>query len=145
MNDVYNDNYEEFNDVKSRFKEIIEEDLIFGKSPSFNEEDGAQLRIQTRTIDVQNIAVLPSMFIYDNEVVSAIEFIKNIYNKFNNNGKFTQRGLNKISECMINISYTFFSSNNGQSFSFADYYFNIIDLCYNFEEGLYENDNIFSS
>lgn len=145
INEVYDEScFKEDISVKNHFKDVIREDLIFGKPPSFNEEDGGQLRIQTRKIDVQNISVLPLFFYYNGEEFLNVEFfIMNMYKKFNFEGKFTQEGLNKISECMINVSYKFFRTNNGQTISFGSYYFNIIDLCYNFEEGLYEDDTFF--
>lgn len=143
MNKVYDVScFEEDNNIKLRFEKIIKEDLIFGKPPSYNEEDGGQLRIQTRIIDIQNISVLPLFFNYGNDEFVNIEtFIREIYKKYNFKGKFTQEGINKISECMINVSYSFFCFNNGQSISIGGCYFNIIDLFYNFEEGLYEENS----
>lgn len=141
INKVYDENsFEILSNVKLNYKEKIKEDLIFGKSPSYNEEEGCQLRIQTRTIDVQNITVLPINFFYKNEFFYIGDFIKQTFDKHNNKCKFTQEGINKISECMINVSYTFFKINNGQSFQFKNNTFNIIDLFYNFEEGLFKKD-----
>lgn len=144
MNEVYDKN--SFNDdesIKMHFKEIITEDLIFGKSPTFSEEDNGQLRIRTRDINVQSISVLPICFIYNDEYISAIDFLEMVYKKNNFNEKISQNGLNKIMECMISVSNNFFKSNSGQIFTFKDSTFNIINLCYNFDKGLFEEESCF--
>lgn len=144
INEVYQNNcFDEDNSVKLNFKEIIKEDLIFGKSPTFNEEDDGQLRIQTRDIEIQNIAVLPRNFYFKNEFMDVEDVITAIYDDNNFEDKFTYEGFNMISECMINVSYKFFKSKGGTTISFGGYLFNIIDLDYFFDVGLYEDEYIF--
>ena len=144
INQVYDNNsFIENNMLKLHFKEIITEDLIFGKSPTFSEENGGQLRIQTRDINVQNISVLPINFGFKEDYISTRDFIKNIYDLNNFNEKFTQEGINKISECMLNVSYNLYLKYISESFNYGGYTFNIINLCYNFEKGLFEEENCF--
>ena len=141
INDVYDEScFNEDISVKNHFKDVIREDLIFGKSPIFSEEDGGQLRIRTRDISVESISVLPSCFLYEGEYISAGEFIKQIYENNNYNDKFTQKGLSKIFECMVNISYSLFRKFNGEMFSYGGTSFNIVDLYYNFDVGLFEEN-----
>lgn len=138
INEVYQDDcFNDDNSVKLNFKEIITEDLIFGKSPTFNEENGGQLRVQTRDINIQNIAVLPRNFYFENKFMDVEEVIAIIYNDNNFDEKFTLNGFNMLSECMINVSYKFFKSNGGTSISVGGYFLNIIDLDYSFDMGLY--------
>ena len=144
MNEVYGENcFNEDNSIKRRFKEKINEDLIFGKTPVYSEENGGQLRIQTRDISVQNISVLPSCFVYDEDYISACDFIKEVYKYNNFNDKFTQEGLNKIVECMINVSYNLFLKYSAGQYKIGENSFNIINLCYNFDKGLFEEENCF--
>ena len=144
INQVYDTNsFIENNTLKLHFKKIITEDLIFGKSPIFSEENGGQLRIQTRDINVQNISVLPINFVFKEGYVSATDYIKNIYELNNFNEKFTHDGLNKISESMLNVSYNLYLKYISESFNHGGYTFNIINLCYNFEKGLFEEENCF--
>ncbi|WP_298525251.1 CRISPR-associated helicase Cas3', partial [uncultured Methanobrevibacter sp.] len=144
INEVYDENcFKEDIIVKNHFKDIIREDIIFGKSPVYSEEEGGQLRIRTRDISVENISVLPFCFSYNGEYVLATEFIKQIFNNHNYNDKFTSEGLNKILECTINVTYKLFKKFSGKNFFYGGTSFNIIDLCYNFEEGLYEEDCCF--
>ncbi len=142
MNEVYAENcFEENNSIKLEYKNKIKEDIIFGKSPTFSEEDGGQLRIQTRDISVQNISILPAFFEYCGELIFVEDFIHNIYENHNYDNKFTNKGLEKIFECMINVSYSFFKRNSGESFSFGGYTFNVIDLNYKFDIGLFNDEN----
>ena len=146
INEVYDDNcFLEDNSIKLNYKEIISEDIIFGKSPSFSEEDNCgQLRIQTRDISSSSISVLPNFFIFEDDFIGAVDFIEKVYNKHNIDEKFTNTGLNIIFENMISVSYTFYRMNNGYSYTKSGYNFNIIDLYYTFELGLSEDDFIIS-
>ncbi len=144
MNEVYEKNcFNEDNSIKRRFKEKINEDLIFGKTPVYSEENRGQLRIQTRDISVQNISVLPLCFVNDDGYISACDFIKEVYKYNNFNDKFTQIGLNKIVECMINVSYNLFLKYSAGQYKIGEHSFNIINLCYNFDKGLFEEENCF--
>lgn len=129
--------------VKRHFKDIITQYFIFGKSPVFSEENGGQLRIRTRDINVQNISVLPINFLFDEDYISAEDYIKQVFDSNNFKNKFTQEGLNKISECMLNVSYKLYCKFISKSFNCGGHRFNIIDLCYNFEKGLFEEENCF--
>lgn len=143
MDKVYDKNsFEDDNYIKINYKNKIREDLIFGVSPSFSEENDGQLRIQTRNINIPSIPVLPNCFLYDDKFILADDFIINIYDKYDYNGKFTQEGLNKILECLINVSSKSYFSNNGRSLVIGNYAFNIIDLFYTFEKGLYDDEEI---
>lgn len=141
MNKVYDKNsFEEDSNVKADYREKIKEDIIFGKSPSYSEEEGGLLRIQTRRIEVQNISTLPNCFYYEGDCISAQDFLNNIYSNYNFKGKFTKEGLNKIFECMINVSTNFFRTNNGFCYSIGENFFNIVDMSYDFERGLFKDD-----
>ncbi len=143
MNKVYDENsFEEDSNIKQRFNDIITEDLIFGKLPSYSEEDGGQLRIQTRKIDVQNISVLPNTFYFEGNFMIVDDFIDSIYENYNFDGNFTQEGLNKIFECMINVSSKYFFKNKRNSIKIGGKIFNIVKADYTFEEGLFEDSSI---
>ncbi len=141
MNEVYKENcFDENTSIKLDYKQKIKEDIIFGKSPIYSEEDGGLLRIQTRDISVQNISVLPILFEYEHDFIHVTDFIKNIFEEFHFEDKFTNKGLEKIFECMINVSYSLFKNNGGESYHYGGYSFNIIDLNYDFEKGLFKDE-----
>lgn len=140
INEVYgNDSFLEDNTVKLMFKDKIKEDIIFGKSPSYSEEEGGQLRIQTRQIDVQNVSVLPNCLLYGENTISTEDFLRKIYETHNYKGNFTQEGLNIIFEHMINVSSKLFFSNDGKIVNEGNRMFHIIDMNYTFEKGLYKD------
>ena len=142
MNKVYKENcFDEDISIKLDYKQKIKEDIIFGKSPIYSEEDGGLLRIQTRDINVQNISVLPILFENEQDFIFVNDFIQDIFGRFHFGGKFTNKGLEKIFECMINVSYSFFKNNGGKSYSYGGYLFNIIDLSYTFEKGLFKDED----
>ncbi len=140
INEVYgNDSFLEDNTVKLMFKDKIKEDIIFGKSPSYSEEEGGQLRIQTRQIDVQNVSVLPNCLLYGENTISTEDFLRKIYETHNYKENFTQEGLNIIFEHMINVSSKLFFSNDGKIVNEGNRMFHIIDMNYTFEKGLYKD------
>lgn len=143
MNEVYDeDSFLEDSFNKKMLERKIKEDLIFGQSPSYSEEEGGQLRLQTRKIDVQNISVLPSCFMHGDDSILVEDFLEEIYKKHNFKGNFTQDGLNKIFECMINVSSKFYFSNNGKILSKYNRMFHVVDMEYTFEKGLFKDDCI---
>lgn len=145
MNEVYdNRSFLEDDSVKLNFKSKIKEDLIFGKSPSYSEEEGGQLRIQTRQIDIQTISALPNNFCYEKNYISSEDFLKKIYETHNYKDNLTQEGLNIVFECMVNISSNLYFANNGRIVRIGNKMFNIVDMDYTFEKGLYKDDeNLF--
>lgn len=148
MNEVYNfdnlDSLDKDNENKKiDFKKIIIEDLIFGKRPSFSEEKGGQLRIQTRDINMPSTLVLPSAFHYNDIYISAEDFINNIYENHNYEGNLTSEGLSEIMNHMVNISYEFYVKNKKiEVYGSDDNKFKIIDLDYTFERGLFKDETI---
>lgn len=143
INKVYtSDCFKEDESIKLSFENKISEDIIFGKSPSCSNEDDGQLRLQTRKINVQSIPVLPYLINYNGKFICTNDFIKKIYNKFNYNGKLTQLGLNKILECMINVSVNLYYANKFDTIQIDDNIFNVIDMNYNFDKGLFKDDDI---
>lgn len=136
MNKVYQENkFEDTNNeiIKRMYEDKIREDLIFGKKPTYSEEDGGQLRIQTRNIEVHKIQVLPQKFEYNKKIITATDFIDKIYRRYNYEDKLTKKGLLKIVECMINITY----NNNITKYNKGEENFNIITNSYDFQQGLY--------
>lgn len=142
INKVYSsDCFKEDEVTKLSYKNKIVEDIIFGKSPSSSNEDDGQLRLQTRKIDVQSIPVLPYIIDYNKEQISASDFIKKIYIEHNYNGNISQIGLNKIFECMVNVSANLYFSNKDESIQIGNNIFNVVDMNYTFEKGLFKEEN----
>jgi len=148
MNNVYmNENlFNGFNSYVS-FWDIYKEDLIFGEKPFRDEEKGGQMRIMTRIIDRQKFDVLPQIFEYENEEISAENFIQKIHanNKFVKNGKLNSIGINEISKHLLKISSRkYFSINQGEEDlrKVHKFIIRVVNQCYNFEYGLQGFDNI---
>lgn len=139
INDVYDGNYrEDYSEfIKLKFKKIIREDLIFGEYPTYSEEDGGQQRIETRNIEVNTVSVLPKYFEYNEDYVSANDFVDIIYKNYNFKDKFTQEGLVIIMEHLISVSINFYHMNNPRGIEIGGKYFRVIDLDYTFEKGLF--------
>lgn len=142
INDVYDGNYrEDYSEfIKLKFKKIIREDLIFGEYPTYSEEDGGQQRIETRNIEVNTVSVLPKYFEYNEDYVSANDFVDIIYKNYNFKDKFTQEGLVIIMEHLISVSINFYHMNNPRGIEIGGKYFRVIDLDYTFEKGLFNDD-----
>lgn len=141
MNEVYDeDSFFEDSTVKLSFESKIKEDIIFGKSPSYSEEEDGQLRIQTRQIDVQNVSVLPNCLLYGRNTISTEDFLRKIYEIHSYKENFTQEGLNIIFEHMINVSSKLFFSHAGRIVKEGNRMFPIIDMDYTFEKGLYKDE-----
>ena len=141
IDEVYAENcFKEDNMVKMDFKNKIQEDLIFGKSPTFSEENGGELRLKTRDINIQNFSVLPSIVNYNDEYINVIDFIKKVYQNYNYEGKFTNEGMNIISGYLINIASNLYYSNKKDLFSLGGHTFYIVDMDYTFEKGLFKDD-----
>lgn len=142
IDEVYAENcFKEDNMVKMDFKNKIQEDLIFGKSPTFSEENGGELRLKTRDINIQNFSVLPLIVNYNEEHINVIDFIKKVYQNYNYNGKFTNEGINIISGYLINIASNLYYSNKKDLFSLGGHTFYIVDMVYTFEKGLFKDDD----
>lgn len=142
INKVYSSNcFKDDDTTKLSYKNKIVEDIIFGKSPSSSNEDEGQLRLQTRKIDVQSIPVLPYIIYYNGEQIAACDFIKKIYNKHNYNGNISQKGLNEILKYMINVSASLYFSNKEESIQIKNNIFNVVDMNYNFEKGLFKEED----
>ncbi len=151
MNCVYkNENmFSDFN-ANTNFWEAYKEDLIFGKRPVRNEEEGGQLRIRTRNIEGAIFNVLPQQFEYDNEYVQAEDFIRKIYknSRFSKKGKLSFEGINEITKHMVKISpRQYYKINNGKDRYFEAYkLIKIVCAEYSFENGLIDfedQENIF--
>lgn len=146
MNKVYDSDYfSKENNLMKIFKreyyEKIKEDLIFGAKPGLN-EDG-QLRIKTRNIEMTNLSVLPNSFYYEEEYISAEDFINLIYSRYSYENELSQKGLIEIMNHMINVPSTFFHSNKlKEVYGLDEKVFNIIDLDYTFEKGLFKNEEL---
>lgn len=142
INAVYGGNYRDdySESIKLKFKNIIKEDLIFGGYPTYSEEDGGQQRIETRDIEVNTVSVLPKYFEYDDNYVSADDFLDIIYKNYNFEDKFTQEGLVIIMEHLISVSINFYYMNNPSGIEIGGKYFRVIDLDYTFEKGLFNDD-----
>ena len=97
--------------------------------------------MQTRKIDVQSIPVLPYIIYYNGEQIAACDFIKKIYNKHNYNGNISQKGLNEILKYMINVSASLYFSNKEESIQIKNNIFNVVDMNYNFEKGLFKEED----
>ena len=128
------------------FWQAYSEDLIFGREPYREEENGGQMRIMTRIIDRQKFDVLPQIFEYENEEISAENFVQKIHanNKFVKNGKLNSIGINEISKHLLKISSRkYFSTNQGEEDLIKVHKFiRVVNQCYNFEYGLQGFDNI---
>lgn len=141
MNRVYkNENlFSEFN-ANISFWEAYKEDLIFGKRPVKNEEDGGQLRIRTRNIEGTVFDVLPQQFEYKNDYIQAEDFIEYLYknSKFSRKGELNFEGINEITKHMVKISpKQYYKLNNGKDRHFEAYkLIKIVCAEYNFENGL---------
>jgi CRISPR-associated endonuclease/helicase Cas3 len=141
MNKVYDENsFSEDSNVIHEFKDKITEDLIFGKSSSFSEEDNGQLRIQTRDINAQNYTVLPQIICYD-DYISTEDFLNTIHEKHNYDGEFTPKGISLINEYMITISSNSYNKIKSKTYEFDSYYFKTVDKNYNFKEGLIDTES----
>jgi len=75
------------------------------KESKKSEEEGGQLRIQTRNIKMNSFAVLPQQFEYENDYIQAEDFIRKIYgdSRFSKRGKLNFEGINEITKHMIKI------------------------------------------
>lgn len=131
--------FSEFN-ANAHFWEVYKEDLIFGKRPVRNEEDGGQLRIRTRNIEGAVFAVLPQKFEYDDNHIQAEDFIKKIYknSRFSKKDELNFEGINEITKHMVKISpKQYYKLNNGKDKYFEAYKFiKIVCAEYDFENGL---------
>ncbi|ATZ60993.2 MAG: CRISPR-associated helicase Cas3' [Methanosarcinales archaeon Met12] len=147
MNNVYkNENlFKGFNPSVS-FWEPYKEDIIFGKKPFRDEENGGRMRIRTRRIDRQKFDVLPQIFKYENKEISAENFIQKVHadDKFAKNGKLNTDGINEISKYLLKISpWRYFSINHGKEDLIGSYKFiRIGNRPYTFEFGLQDLDTI---
>jgi len=141
MDRVYkNENlFSDFN-ANTSFWEAYKEDLIFGKRPVKNEEDGGQLRIRTRNIEGAVFDVLPQQFEYEYDYIQAEDFINRIYkdSKFSRKGNLNFEGINEITKHMVKISpRQYYKMNNGKDRHFEAYrLIKIVCAEYNFEKGL---------
>ncbi len=142
MDQVYKNEkmFSEFNANISFWNAYIE-DLIFGKRPVKNEEDGCQMRIQTRNIEVPMYDVLPQQFEYNDYYIQVEDFIKKIYRNrrfLKKDGNLNFEGINEISKYMIKVSSKLYFSFKSKSMSVGDdeRIIKIIDAEYSFNEGL---------
>lgn len=150
MDNVYTNEkmFSEFN-ADISFWDAYIEDLIFGKTPGKSEEEGGQLRIQTRNIGMNTFDVLPEQFEYDGGHVQAQDFLKKICSnpRFVKNGELNFRGINEISKYLIKVPIKFYYGNENDSNRLKirigknKRYLKEINLEYNFEKGLYAFDN----
>ena len=150
MNDVYNENSfdEEVLDKMDRdklnFEDKIREDLIFGKNPLNHEEENGQTRIQTREINSQSIVVLPIIFNYNDNDVSAYDFVNFIFENNNFKDNSTRKGFNEIMNYMISVSNKFYHLNKADSITIMNKTIKVIDMRYSFERGLFDDEHIYS-
>lgn len=142
MDQVYNndDIFSNF-DADISFWSAYVEDLIFGKSPTKNEEEGGQLRITTRNIKINTFDVLPQQFVYNGEYIQAEDFINKIFlnPSFSEKDKLTFKGINEISKYMLNLSSKqYYIKNNGEDHYIELFkkFIKVVDAEYSFEEGL---------
>ena len=101
--------FEEFN-AQTEFWDQFNEDIIFGATPANNDERGT-LRIRTRIITSRKIRVLPSIFEYEGETITAESFLKKlIKNKeYFGDNKVLAKGYEKISLYTIEVAYKDFT------------------------------------
>lgn len=131
--------FSDFNPHAKFWKYYIE-DLIFGKKPGRNEEEGGQMRIQTRNIEQIMYDVLPQQFEFGDYCIQAKDFIKKIYGNYRflrKDGNLNFEGINEISKYMIKVSSKLYFSFKSKSISLRDErIIKIIDAEYSFKEGL---------
>jgi len=141
MNQVYKNEkmFSEFNANVSFWGAYIE-DLIFGKRPVKNEEEGGQMRIKTRNIEVPMYDVLPQQFEFNDYCIQVEDFIKKIYGNhrfLKKDGNLNFEGINEISKYMIKVSSKLYFSRKSKSIKLRDErIIKIIDAEYSFNEGL---------
>jgi CRISPR-associated endonuclease/helicase Cas3 len=141
MDQVYKNEemFADFNPNTSFWKAYIE-DLIFGKKPVRNEEEGGQMRIQTRNINHITYDVLPQQFEYEDYFIQAEDFIKKIYGNYRflrKDGNLNFEGINKISKYMVKVSNKLYFSHKSKSINLKDeMIIKIIDAEYTFKTGL---------
>lgn len=142
MDKVYENNSQDDNvqTNKRLFEEIIKDDIIFGGYPFFSEENGGQQRFLTRKIETINFSVLPKYFEYNDNYICVNEFLQKILENNNFEGKLNSEGLNEISKYMINVSNKFYFKNKSKSLICGESCFKIVDLDYNFDEGLFKDE-----
>lgn len=146
MDNVYKNEkmFSEFN-ADISFWDAYVEDLIFGKSPKKSEEEGGQLRIQTRNIKMNSFAVLPQQFEYENDYIQAEDFIRKIYgdSRFSKRGKLNFEGINEITKHMIKIPIKQYYKINSNKDRYFEAYKIIKIACaeYDFEKGLVNLDD----
>ena len=141
MDQVYKNEkmFSEFNPNSSFWNAYIE-DLIFGKRPVRNEEEGGQMRIQTRNIEVPMYDVLPQQFECDDHCIQAGDLIKKIYRNhrfLKKDGNLNFEGINEISKYMIKVSSKLYFSFKSKSLSLRDErIIKTIDAEYSFNNGV---------
>ncbi|KAF5050594.1 hypothetical protein DSECCO2_427880 [anaerobic digester metagenome] len=150
MDNVYTNEkmFSEFNADISFWGAYVE-DLIFGKRPNKSEEEGGQLRIQTRNIGMNTFDVLPEQFEYKDGHIQAQDFIKKICSnpQFAKNNELNFNGINEISKYLIKVSNKFYFANEGNKNGLKikmgkmERYVKEINLEYDFEKGLYAFNN----
>jgi len=147
LNQVYKGNIIKDFDKKIYFEEPYRSDLLFGESPTRNSEDG-ETRIKTRQID-QQYDVLPQIFEYKDEMISAEGFVK----KLKKNRKFfnmikenpTNKGVLELKKHMLKISSgQYYRLNDGEiNMVNFGYPIRVVEASYDPKFGLEEIENIF--
>lgn len=148
INKVYNDEklFSSF-DPHASFWDVYKEDLIFGMRPIGIEEKGGMLRIKTRLIEDIKLDVLPSMFEYNDEYLTAEDFLNKISKKekfLKTNGTLNSYGVDEISKHTVKISRGEYELRNegveriNKSFPFVL----IVNSDYDFRYGLRDIANI---
>jgi CRISPR-associated endonuclease/helicase Cas3 len=136
---VYEDeNYLHNFDEYGYFWKYFEEDLIFGGSPSVQEQAESNTRIITRKIDTHKINVIPRVFIdVDGTEIDMIQKIENIMKDKGHcaDNVFTNDLTNYILEISWQEAKKYTIINQAQ-------YPYIINAKYNFEDGLSEIENL---
>ena len=141
MDKVYQNEemFSEFNSDIS-FWNAYKEDLIFGKKPTRNEEEGGHLRVRTRNIEVSSYDVLPQQFEYNDYCIQAEDFIKKISQNprfLKKDGDLNFEGINEISKYMIKVSSKLYFSFKAKSIKLKDErIIKVFDAEYTFEKGL---------